>query len=522
MIKVRVKILPVLIIVFLLSLLLGISSCVSKRRGQLDAVEIMLESNPAKADTILSEMSIPYSKKERAWYAVLKTQAEYKNFKPMTSDSLILTATEYYGTRHKSNRAAIAWYTQGCVYNEQNNDLAAIEAYLKAKDLFSDTINRYYALTEQRLAKRYLAKRMFDESSSSFYNCRKIAETINDSALIANADYHIAFIQLQNYNYDGLIDSFKKLSVNKYLSNYYRNESFLQLAKIYIFNTCSYDSALLYIDRYIANTTSSLGAIYNLKGEIYYKTNEIDSAYYYYNLSLDEKCDIYTRCSSSSRLCELSLLKGDNNDAYIYESQYIYYLDSIRVLTNANDIAAISIAHMIESEALKKREFRTKVIIVSSFFTLLLFSLFYIFYLLYINKIKRRYIKFSDRVWTTITTSLSLDSSEDRYLSVGKARYMNSPSHSLLFAKDKKTNCKREEKEAIKHDLSVAFSDLTLLMLNKYPTISKREIQFCYLNYLKIEKTVVCEIMDLSNDSFRKAKSRLKEKLGDAFSLFFS
>ena len=102
MIKVRVKILPVLIIVFLLSLLLGISSCVSKRRGQLDAVEIMLESNPAKADTILSEMSIPYSKKERAWYAVLKTQAEYKNFKPMTSDSLILTATEYYGTRHKS------------------------------------------------------------------------------------------------------------------------------------------------------------------------------------------------------------------------------------------------------------------------------------------------------------------------------------------------------------------------------------------------------------------------------------
>ena len=363
---------------------------------------------------------------------------------------------------------------------------------------------------------------MFDESLSSFYNCRKIAETIIDSALIANADYHISLIQLQYNHYDGLKDSFKKLSVNKYLSNYYKNESLLQLAKIYIFNTCVYDSALLYIDRYITNSTSSLGAIYNLKGEIYYKSKEMDSAYYYYSLSLDEKCDIYTQCFTSRRLCELSWLKGNNNDAYKYESRYTQYLDSIRILTNANDIAAISISHMIELEALKKKEFRTRAIIVSLFFILLLISLFYIFYQSYINKINRRYIKFSDRVWTTITTSLPLDSFDDRYLSTGKTKYLNSPSHFLLFAKDKKANYKREEKEAIKHDLSVAFSDLTLFMFNKYPTISKREIQICYLNYLKIDKSAICEIMDLSDDSFRKAKSRLKEKLGDTFSLYFS
>lgn len=99
---------------------------------------------------------------------------------------------------------------------------------------------------------------------------------------------------------------------------------------------------------------------------------------------------------------------------------------------------------------------------------------------------------------------------------------MNSPSHTILFAKGNKSIIKREEKEAIKHDLSVAFSDLTLFMFNKYPSISKREIQICYLNYLKIDKSAICEIMDLSDDSFRKAKSRLKEKLGDTFNLYFS
>lgn len=500
-------------------LLAALMSC--RDNHALQEAESLLETNPAVADSILTSMPAPTSNRDRAWHAVLKTQADYKLYKPITSDSLILTATEYYGTRHKSNHAAIAWYTQGCVYDELNNDVAAIEAYLKAKDLFPDTISRYYALTEQRLGKIYLSKRLFDESLSSFYNCRKIAETIKDSALIANSDYHISLIQLQYNHFDGLKDSFKELFENEYLSNYYKNETLLQLAKIYIFDTYSYDSALLYIDRFIENSTSSFGAIYNLKGETYYKSNELDSAYYYYNLSLDEKCDIYSKCFSSRRLCELSWLKSNSNDAYKYESQYTHYLDSIRVLTNANDIAAISIAHMIELEALKKKEFHTRAIIISSFI-ILLFSLFYIFYQSHINKIDRRYIQFSDRVWTTITASPPLDSSDEENLIIGKTKYMNSPSHTIIFAKGNKPIIKREEKEAIKHDLSVAFSDLTLFMLNKYPSISKREIQICYLNYLKIDKSAICEIMDLSDDSFRKAKSRLKEKLGDTFNLYFS
>ncbi|MBR2395325.1 MAG: hypothetical protein IKB00_01820, partial [Bacteroidaceae bacterium] len=211
-----------LIIAIILSLLLIMLSCLSREHRNLDSVEYILEYDPVKADSILSSMPIPSAKQDHAWYAVLKTQAEYKNYMPITSDSLILTATEYYGTRHKSNHAAIAWYTQGCVYDELNNDVAAIEAYLKAKDLFPDTICRYYALTEQRLGKIYLSKRLFDESLSSFYNCRKIAETIKDSALIANSDYHISLIQLQYNHFDGLKDSFKELFENEYLSNYYK------------------------------------------------------------------------------------------------------------------------------------------------------------------------------------------------------------------------------------------------------------------------------------------------------------
>ena len=86
-----------LIIAVILSLFLIMLSCISREHKNLDSVEYILEYDPVKADSILSSMPIPSGKQDRAWYAVLKIQAEYKNYMPITSDSLIFAATEYYG-----------------------------------------------------------------------------------------------------------------------------------------------------------------------------------------------------------------------------------------------------------------------------------------------------------------------------------------------------------------------------------------------------------------------------------------
>ena len=129
-------------------LALFIMNACTGTRSRLHQVESLLETEPVVSDSILASMPEPQSHRDRAWYAVLKTQTDYKLYKPITSDSLILTATSYYGTHNKNYRTAMAWYSQGCVYSELNNDFAAIDAFLKAKDLFPDTLIRYYALTE--------------------------------------------------------------------------------------------------------------------------------------------------------------------------------------------------------------------------------------------------------------------------------------------------------------------------------------------------------------------------------------
>ncbi|MBO7110694.1 MAG: hypothetical protein J6W18_01960, partial [Bacteroidaceae bacterium] len=117
-------------------LVLSIQVLTSCEHTTLNQAERLLETDVKAADSILSSMPMPTSRRDRAWYAVLKTQADYKQYKTITSDSLILTATSYYGTHHKNYRSAMAWYSQGCVYYEINNDFAAVDAYLKAIDLF--------------------------------------------------------------------------------------------------------------------------------------------------------------------------------------------------------------------------------------------------------------------------------------------------------------------------------------------------------------------------------------------------
>lgn len=115
-------------------------SCES-HKGPLFEAEQLLETNPAVADSILTSMPAPQTNRNCAWYAVLKTQADYKQYKPISSDSLILIATRYYGNRHKNYHSAMAWYTQGCVYTEQKDDVEATESFLHALDLFPDTTN---------------------------------------------------------------------------------------------------------------------------------------------------------------------------------------------------------------------------------------------------------------------------------------------------------------------------------------------------------------------------------------------
>ena len=77
------------------------------RNHRLAHVEMLLETDPVQADSVLSSIPVPRSRGGRALYAILRTQADYKNYKDIEDDKLISTATDYYGNRKKGYHAAM-------------------------------------------------------------------------------------------------------------------------------------------------------------------------------------------------------------------------------------------------------------------------------------------------------------------------------------------------------------------------------------------------------------------------------
>ena len=117
---------------------------------QLESLEAQLDTAPHLVRQSID--SIPFTAlrgEARALYALLRTQADYKCYVPLTSDSLIRYATDYYDGNRKSYRAAMSWYSLGCVYSEMKGDAAAIKSYLRAQSLFPDTTVRYHRLCYQ-------------------------------------------------------------------------------------------------------------------------------------------------------------------------------------------------------------------------------------------------------------------------------------------------------------------------------------------------------------------------------------
>ena len=185
----------------------GLLSCRDTScRDALQHAEALMESDPHAARALLDSIDPPPTPPVRegrlsplrgsgkgvfALYALLRTQADFKCYVRLTSDSLPLIATEYYGTRRKTQRAALAQYYLGCTYSDMSRDLDAIDAFLRATTLFPDTTNKYYAYSFYELGKLYLKHEKKHEALDAFLHYRCSDACQSDSVNIGYADINL-------------------------------------------------------------------------------------------------------------------------------------------------------------------------------------------------------------------------------------------------------------------------------------------------------------------------------------------
>lgn len=325
----------VIIILFAMSLL---SSCTIRQdyNQQLLKADSLMQFRPDNALNILKSISSEKlsTRADNAYYALLLTQAQDKNFIVQKDDSLIQIAVHYYDSIGDTKMQAKAHYYWGCVYRDMNQQAEAIREFFIAAPLTEKSKEkRQLGLIYNNIGYIYNIQE-FNQKADSIYRLMEvIAKELRDTTLwsealsrqasidlmkgenyfpIAEQKLLDAFVTMEKIKNDGL-----KANISASLSNLYsrmnQGEKALHYAKLNF--SLRKDTVWPY-------------QTFLLLGDAYYKLKQYDSATFYLNKSLlgkdyGRKSDVYMR------LADIAMIQGNTTLSIELERNSSAYKDSL-------------------------------------------------------------------------------------------------------------------------------------------------------------------------------------------------
>lgn len=311
------------------------------------AEHIMYE-HPDSALHILQEMQMPASsdKLQNATWALLMTQAKYKNYLEQPSDSLINVAYDYFMQQEDAQRRAMVLYYKGVLYKEAGEVEKTQKFYLMATEEVDKMEDYQLAhLIYIELGELYVFRGLYNDALKNFEKALHYAESANNDKYICSSYISLARVTSALNQMNTSIGYYQKAIqlAEKIKDNYLCSCAMNELAGIYT-RIKDYQSALEYAQKALKleNTTNieSLGQNFLVVGKIYYHLNIPDSAYYYLNKALYSP-SIYTVRSAYQGLYYLSRDNQEYEKMSAYCEQLLHYQDSIQVLNKSRELAEI-------------------------------------------------------------------------------------------------------------------------------------------------------------------------------------
>ena len=362
------------------------------RMRQLQALDAQIDSVPHLVRQGLDSSPFATLRGEaRALYAILRTQADYKCYVPLTTDTLIRYATNYYNRSRKNYRAAMAWYSLGCVYSEMKDDASAVEAYLQAQSLFPDTTVRYHRLCYQNIGRHYLRRNMLDEALSAYTAYHDVTDGY--AHLYADIGLAQAYIhKKQPEQARGILE--KLLSYREEIDTLSLKTILFELGKIEYTFFKDYDKAEVYFNQVIAvYGADKVNATYWFKGSIAESRENSDTARYYYELAMQGYDEIYLQYNCARSLLYLTLDSTAQPELYGYIKRFEQASDSINRIERRSEIDEIRTAHQMELQQRELAERHRAFIYIIVFAIVCLLAVIIIGILLFEYRRKQYYLR---------------------------------------------------------------------------------------------------------------------------------
>ena len=530
-----------LLIACVLNLLFGCSHRKAVPLPELEQAEAVMFEHSDSALHILQRMPKPTDKEQHALWCLLMTQAECKQLLPVSSDSLIRIAYDYYKPTDDARRKAMAALYMGTVNYSLCNAKEAQAFYLEAAEEMKKTDDyKLGYLVMSGLGNLYLYRDLTDYALEA---CQKALDyAVKDS----NKRYEMASSRLLARCYSLKKDFSKSIAFYMRaidLADSLKRWHFCCATKAELANVYSglkqYDRAL-FIEREVLKSGFVSEQLYYGIGMNYMKLHRYDSAYYYFNHALANS-NVYTRRGVYRNLLRLSYHPKYQKYMISFNDSLRIYEDSIRSIDKSKEI--ILYQEQIKQEKLKlEKANASRWLLVSVLVGVVLLSVLLYFY-------QRRKIILHRKEEELNRLTLRLRENElliernRRYISELEAQAEKSrEAVELLKEQKERFAFLRQDNEALTAQVLAkeawlsslrkkpiyldeagakkvrmitdkVYTDFTRRLSGSIPMLSEYDLTLCCLVKLRFPVSDIAVLLGISSSSVSTSKLRAKKKI---------
>lgn len=319
----------------IISIIISLISCTHNKnyptafQPELAKAEAMMYRYPDSALHILQgiQPDIPSENEQYATWALLMTQAQYKN-QIEQSDSLINIAYSYFTKHDNAQRKALALYYKGILRHESHHAEDALSFYLEAATEIEKT-NDYQLgfLINSEVGLMYLYRKLNDYAMEYFEKAHHNAELSDNQTYIAFSFIYIARAFSQKKQYNKAIEYYEKAIKIGQVNNYPTILAIAMNETSFLFLKTGENKKALQYAKDCIKIKKTDQRIFSL-GDTYRYLKMYDSAYFY----LNQAClspNIHTARSAYQALYYISQEEKDYKKAVEYSNKLWFYQDSI-------------------------------------------------------------------------------------------------------------------------------------------------------------------------------------------------
>lgn len=335
------------LIAYITILIAALSACQPKIDYPLSIqqAESCMESRPDSALVLLQGIAdnvSSFPEETQMYYHLLSIQAKDKLYVTHTDDSLINRIVAFYESIGDEAKSMLAYYYQGSVYRDMNDTPRAIEAFRQAAN-YGENNNTLLPRAYSQMGTLLAYQGLYDEALKAHQAAMNIYQNTGETNRISFTQRDLARIFDLKECPDSALFYYKK-ACKTALQNNDSTRYYGLLGELggFLFENGQTDTAkqlLKSVEQKVFIRNKAY--IYATLGHIYKKEQKTDSAYFYYQKTL-EGDDIRRKYYTYKNLYQLEKNKKDYVQALTYIDKAIELKDSLDVLNQTEATAKIN------------------------------------------------------------------------------------------------------------------------------------------------------------------------------------